>query len=615
MIEKWEFTHFPCEKDPQRYKLKIKTSEEEVNGLIKDIDTRCGRPFVSLSKDFNWAFYVYQVEKEIRNKIIHFLKKSTLNGSVRKSALEVSSELPPALEEFLDATAQTLINDKMIEEIGTTDNPSAHQAGAQEIKTDRTAFPPAEKPPAVAQTDTPPAAGKTPPSVKDGIETREVVPSGMKLYDRYTFEQFVVGPNNRFTHAASQAVAKNPGKIYNPLFIYGGVGLGKTHLMQAIGHYVINTRNDLKVLYATTEKFMGEVIEAIGKGSMTEFRNRFRNIDLLLMDDIQFLSESEATQEEFFHLFNILHEGGKQIILTSDRPPKQLMTLEDRLRSRFEWGLIADIKSPNLETRVAILKKKSLANRSGNITEPMLIYIASKLKSNVRELEGFLKRIHAYADLTGKTVDMDLVQMIMKELLPDEELEESPEHKPLPPADTKIQEAASPPAGRVLQPSMPTPPRKTLKKTPPVPGTSLPSFGAEDVDLSLTPIEVGFFYPEGKKEDFKLVNEKFRSIIKKHKLKFRLQPVFEQEYRYSGKINYAFFTEQCKAHNARIIIVLGPPEEGNFIEDDFTNLLVSVMEDERISLQLVSWRERAKDYRYLNLSLDITLLRHRKPTM
>ncbi|MBD3272275.1 MAG: hypothetical protein GF384_07040, partial [Elusimicrobia bacterium] len=410
-----------------------------------------------------------------------------------------------------------------------------------------------------------------------------------------------------------------------------GVGLGKTHLMHAVGHFVIAKFPQAKVLYITTEKFMGEVIEAIGKGSMTAFRERFRKIDLLLIDDIQFLAESEATQEEFFHMFNILHESNRQIIITSDRPPKQLVTLEDRLRSRFEWGLIADIKSPNLETRVAILKKKIIDDKV-SLDENMLLYIASKLKSNIRELEGFLKRINAYAELTGKNVDMDLVKSIMKELLPEEEeadthasssasMEQPPTQPSSPPVFTQPPPSSTPtpPPVQPVRPatigfSVPPP---AVTKTPagskPPSGGAQPRISAGDADMSLTPIEVGFFYPEGAGQDFQDMKEKFKMIIKKHKLKFRLDPVFEKTYVFSGKIDYAQFAEHCKSHNIQIAIVLGPPPESSVMEDDFGNVLGAIMEDERISLQLVNWKERAKDYRYLNLSLDITLLRHRKP--
>ncbi len=209
-----------------------------------------------------------------------------------------------------------------------------------------------------------------------------------RLVPNYTFEEFVVGPHNRFPHAASLAVSENLGKAYNPLFLYGPVGIGKTHLMQAVGHRVLHRNSAARVLYVTAQQFMSEVIELLQAGKLQLLRERYRSLDLLLVDDIQFLATSEATQEEFFHMFNDLHASGKQIIMTSDRPPKMLTTLEDRLRSRFEWGLIADIKFTNLETRVAIMKKKESHLKGFTLGDDVRLCIASRVKSNIRELEG-----------------------------------------------------------------------------------------------------------------------------------------------------------------------------------------------------------------------------------
>ncbi|MDO8734381.1 MAG: chromosomal replication initiator protein DnaA, partial [Elusimicrobiota bacterium] len=238
-----------------------------------------------------------------------------------------------------------------------------------------------------------------------------------KLNMRYIFNEFIVGSSNRFVQAAAWAVSQNPGKTYNPLFIYGGVGLGKTHIMQSIGNTIKDRNPSAKVLYITTEKFTAEVIEAVRNGTLLEFREHYRSLDLLLVDDIQFLSEAESTQEEFIHTFNILHENQKQIVMTSDKPPKKLASIEARLTSRFEWGLIADIKPPDLETRVAILKKKA-QNEQMEVDDKILIYIASKLKSNIRELEGFLKRIKAYSSMTNLPMNMELVKEFIGELLP-----------------------------------------------------------------------------------------------------------------------------------------------------------------------------------------------------
>ena len=240
------------------------------------------------------------------------------------------------------------------------------------------------------------------------------------LNPKYTFQSFVIGNSNRFAHASSLAVAESPAKAYNPLFIYGGVGLGKTHLMHAIGHYILQENPKAKVVYVSSEKFTNELINAIKDDKNEEFRNKYRKVDVLLIDDIQFIAGKERTQEEFFHTFNALHEENKQIILSSDRPPKEIPTLEDRLRSRFEWGLIADIQPPDFETRMAILKKK--ADVEGlNVPNEVMVYIATKIKSNIRELEGALIRIIAYSSLTNRDVSVDLASEALKDIISNKE--------------------------------------------------------------------------------------------------------------------------------------------------------------------------------------------------
>jgi chromosomal replication initiator protein len=244
----------------------------------------------------------------------------------------------------------------------------------------------------------------------------EEVPSSSQLNPKYTFQTFVIGPGNRFAHAASLAVAAQPANTYNPLFIYGGVGLGKTHLMHAIGHYVKEQNPESRICYISSEKFTNEFINGIVSGNVEPFRNRYRSVDVLLIDDIQFLAKKEGTQEEFFHTFNALHELHKQIIISSDRPPKEIPFLEDRLRSRFEWGLITDVQPPDLETRIAILRKKAIADNL-DVTNEVLYYIADQVANNIRELEGALIRVVAYSTMLNQPITIDLALEALKNLV------------------------------------------------------------------------------------------------------------------------------------------------------------------------------------------------------
>lgn len=240
------------------------------------------------------------------------------------------------------------------------------------------------------------------------------------LSPRYSFDTFIVGASNQFAHAACRAVAEAPSRSYNPLFLYGGVGLGKTHLMHAIGHYVLTQSPGLTLTYISAERFMNEVVNAIRYDRILDFRERYRSVDILLVDDIQFIVGKERTQTEFFHTFNALHDAQKQIVLSSDCPPHQISELEERLRSRFEWGLIADIQPPDLETKIAILKRKAEAEGVG-LPDDVALYIAGRIKSNIRELEGSLIRLLAYASLTGRDVSMPLVQEVLRDVLRHEE--------------------------------------------------------------------------------------------------------------------------------------------------------------------------------------------------
>ena len=247
----------------------------------------------------------------------------------------------------------------------------------------------------------------------------ESEPVELPLNPKYTFDTFVVGSCNQFAHAASLAVVDMPSKTYNPLYVYGGVGLGKTHLMHAIGQAIKQRNQNLRLTYLSSERFMNELINAIRYDKTIKFRDKYRNIDVLLMDDIQFLAGKERTQEEFFHTFNALYDAQKQIVISSDCPPREIPTLEERLHSRFEWGLIADIQPPDLETKVAILKRKADLDRI-NLPDNVALFIASKIKSNIRELEGSLVRLTAYASLKGLPVDLDLAHEVLRTILAEE---------------------------------------------------------------------------------------------------------------------------------------------------------------------------------------------------
>ena len=260
-----------------------------------------------------------------------------------------------------------------------------------------------------------------PPHPKDKIKEEVVgyhTPSSREIYlnPKYTFDNFVAGESNHIAHAASLAVAESPAKAYNPLFVYGGVGLGKTHLMQAIGHSLRGKRPETKISYISTETFVNHWIDSIRNQTTENFRNRYRSVDILLVDDIHFLAGKETTQEQFFHTFNALHDAHKQIVLSSDRAPKEIPTLQERLVSRFEWGLVVDVQPPTLETRVAILRKKEV-----NLPEEIAFFIANKIKANIRKLEGALIRVVAHASLTGNQLTLGLAQDILKDIAPEEE--------------------------------------------------------------------------------------------------------------------------------------------------------------------------------------------------
>ncbi len=253
-----------------------------------------------------------------------------------------------------------------------------------------------------------------------GAAPNQAPPTKVSLSARFSFDTFIVGPSNQFAHAACRAVAEAPSRSYNPLFIYGGVGLGKTHLMHAIGHYVVHHLKNFKLTYISSERFMNEMINAVRYDRILDFRERYRSVDVLLVDDIQFLAGKEGTQNEFFHTFNALYDSQKQIVISSDCPPHEIPQLEERLRSRFEWGLIADIQPPDLETKTAILKKKA-ETEGVPLPDNVAIYIAGKIKSNIRELEGSLIRLVAYASLTGREISLPLAQDVLRNVLQNDE--------------------------------------------------------------------------------------------------------------------------------------------------------------------------------------------------
>jgi len=613
MIERWSMSFSPTQRGEKRYKIRVWGDQRDLRDLMDKIGNICSRPFVPRNKEYNWAFYVYNVDSQVKEKIVKILDESMEAGKAPVSKVEAPEEIRK-----------------------------------KEVKVE----PEKEK------------------------AKKPIKPIGeLKLNPGYTFENFVVGPSNRFTHAATQAVAKSPGEIYNPLFIYGGVGLGKTHLLHAIGHYVKNKKSEAKILYVTTETFMNEVIEAIGKGTLEEFRERYRQVDLLLIDDIQFLVEAESTQEEFFHTFNVLHDAHKQIVISSDKPPKQLTTLEERLKSRFEWGLIADVKSPNLETRVAILKKKEELEQL-DLSDNILVYIAGKLKSNIRELEGFLKRINAYGQLTKQEVTIELVRELMNDLLPEKEREEFVEEKPPKTKEPKLEEEkkpAPPPleveeerkcltCGQKLTyvekydrwychnckkyapkeipemaaPEVPPPEEevieeeveeikreripppseekevKAAKEPKPAREVLPPPVEPASVDKSLRKVEVGYFYPQDRSKEFEELKMQFDEVLKKHKLKFRLDAVFEKDYIAEKKINYGMFAELCKTGNVRIAVVLGPPPGSSLSEAEFSRMLGAILDDANISLHFIPYSDVKKRYKYLNILLDIAVIGHKE---
>lgn len=366
-----------------------------------------------------WEQVLNSMEKEIIKPIFDTWIKSTIPLSLTESTLEIgtpSQFIKDWIETRYAATIQNTVQQvlqKSVDVKFVNLNLENEKITRDILPADDSASPVADKQPLMIKNGSV-SSFVDDNQVRRGNGNEEILSS---LNPKYTFETFVIGNSNRFAHAASLAVAEVPAKVYNPFFIYGGVGLGKTHLMHAIGHRIRQNHPHLKVLYISSEKFTNELINSIRDGNPESFRQKYRNIDVLLVDDIQFLSKKEHTQEEFFHTFNTLHEANKQIIISSDRPPREIPTLEDRLRSRFEWGLITDIQPPDLETRIAILRKKAIIE-GFTMPNDVMVFIASRIDNNIRELEGALIRVIAYASLTNQSIDMNLATEALKDIFP-----------------------------------------------------------------------------------------------------------------------------------------------------------------------------------------------------
>jgi chromosomal replication initiator protein len=362
-----------------------------------------------------WDAVLGRVETKVnRHSYFSWFHRTEL---VRDGGQELVVRVPGAMTaEWLTKHYSSVIDEALVE-VGRPGAVLTFEA-ADGVK----AAPPAD---VTAQGDDPAGEPPLPPppapaADSEGAGAAAAIQDVSGLSPRYTFDTFIVGASNQFADAASRAVAEAPSRSYNPLFIYGGVGLGKTHLMHAIGHYVLNHHPGLKLTYVSSERFMNEVINALRYDRILEFRERYRSVDVLLIDDIQFIAGKERTQTEFFHTFNALYDAQKQIVISSDCPPHQIAELEERLRSRFEWGLTADIQAPDLETKIAIITRKA-ESEGVSLGNDVALYIAGRIKSNIRELEGSLIRLLAYASLTGRDVSMDLAKEVLRDILRQDE--------------------------------------------------------------------------------------------------------------------------------------------------------------------------------------------------
>ncbi len=609
MITKWDLVESFTADYPKRWKIVLHGDRDDgikLSNVLTKLNYSCGRTTSLREKDYNWSFYLYQLEENDKEKIyeiVHDFKESPDN-------FDFAKYLPPVEE-------NNLVDEDINQEI-TGEAPLAA--------------------PLTAETATKPVLTE---------EQKLALFSEIGLNPRYTFDTFVVGKSNHFAKAAALAVAEMPGKVYNPLFMYGDVGLGKTHLMQAIGHFVLENDSTAKVLYTTAERFMAEVIDAIRYGKIIEFRNKYRKIDVLLIDDVQFLSEAEAAQEEFYHTFNALYDDHKQIVIASDKPPKKISVLEERLRSRFEWGLITDIQSPNLETRVAILKAKAESTKV-QIEDEVMYFIAEQLKSNIRELEGFLIRIVAYASLTNRQINKSLAEELLQDLLPEETtgiemstlapleenltqiIEEKTEiiFEPTQPVEIVSESesaSAAPeqPAEQVFEPEIPAyePPAEETEPPPivepepaaapepppaPEPAQQPAAAGRGDDARNL---RTGYIYPAGKDKELDQMIKNFAETIKKHKIKFKLDRTFAQTYTPSSSLNFGEMVDSCRSQGIDLVIWMGPPPSNNLIEGEFARSIHSVFDKEKIPMQYISFESVPKQYKYLNMVLDFAFLR------
>lgn len=595
MINKWDLVESFSADYPDRWKMLLQSDREDavkLASILTKLGYSCGRPTSSREKEFNWSFYVYQMTQDTISNVQAIVD----DFKASPDEFDLEKYLPPKLE-------------KMTEK---------EEVSSEEIEQAISVAAPAPAPAAKAVITE---------------EQRSILLSEIGLNSRYTFDSFVVGKNNHFAKAAALAVAEMPGKVYNPLFIYGDVGLGKTHLMQAIGHFVLGINPNAKILYTTAERFMAEVIDAIRYGKIIDFRNKYRKMDVLLIDDIQFLSEAEAAQEEFYHTFNALYDDHKQIVIASDKPPKKISVLEERLRSRFEWGLITDIQSPNLETRVAILKAKAEITKM-IIEDEVLYFIAEQLKNNIRELEGFLIRIVAYASLTKRQINKQLAVELLQDLLPEdspglemattlppleEALAQSIVEAPAPPAPEPPPPAPEPapaPAPTPAPEPEPAPPPAPEPAPPPPPPQAAPApppaaavpVGAAKGD-EIRALRTGYVYPSGHDKELDLMTKNFADTIKKHKIKFKLDRTFAQTYTPQQSMDFSGMVGACRTNAIDLVIWMGPPPAENLLEGEFVRSLHAVFDKEKIPLQYISLESVPKQYKYLNMVLDFAFLK------